>query len=169
MFELQRNRNGVGLRCKSVLPEMLWNWNGRDDLVSTATQEHMPTLREAPMSNQARIINRVRGREASQQIRELIGDDFGNRDFMEAFVEQVQRDANLIDERPPIVKVEPIARLGSHTLDYGEFKGRCLDDIPLARIDWYLRKAEENVKILRAYMKHPGLESRRSAEIGEPL
>lgn len=122
--------------------------------------------------DEQRVISRINGRNMAGEIvkARLLNDaDFADRDYMEAFVEELKRVSGHWVETPELVKHQPIARLGSHVLDYGEFRGRCLDDIPLERIDWYLRKAEENAKILGAYMTHPELESRRSAEIGEPI
>lgn len=134
----------------------------------------------------ARVEARVAARKAAKEIIELLSwpDGYG-ADYADAFVETIREllpkrrcpicgGTEHVDPLPGTVgrrcikccdvgnsRPVPIARLGATRIEYGEFIGQCYDDIPLERLDWYCRKAEENAKSLRAYLKHPDLESRR--------
>lgn len=115
------------------------------------------------MNEYERIQQRMDGRQMGRELFALIEGDTASIPYMESLVEEIELKAGLLapSEAKEHDKREPIARLGAHVLDYGEFAGRSLDEIPRDRLDWYCRKAEENAKVLGAYLKHPDLESRR--------
>jgi hypothetical protein len=122
------------------------------------------------MSNEQRIINRCNGRNMASEVASLLADDdFSNRDYMEAFVEELVKVAGLNDVKATEEKPEPIARLGATIMPFGAHKDKSLDDVPFEYLDWLCRSQEECYKNLRAYLKHPLLESRRCGEIGEPI
>jgi hypothetical protein len=128
---------------------------------------YIAPLTETPDATLKRIEQRVAGRNMARELFTLIEGDAADRNYMESLIEELRRlsglvDAEIADEEEP--EKVPIARLGARIMEYGEFNGRCADDIPPARLDWYLRKAEETVTWLSAYLNHPDFESRRSGE-----
>lgn len=113
--------------------------------------------------NEAVIAARVAGRKAAEEIKPLL--EWPNNhgaDFADGFLSQMrqllpQRKADAIEPEKP----QPIARLGAIEMPFGAHAGKTLDDVPLEYLDWLCRSQEEFYKNLRAYLKHPELESRR--------
>jgi hypothetical protein len=118
-----------------------------------------PALDEGPLAR--KVIDRIGGREIASEVRKMYGPELSTADTAQACVDEL---ADKLLPKAAEAKQEalvPIAQLGTSTLEFGEFKHTHLDDIPRDRLDFYLRKAEENVKLLRAYLNHPELEARR--------
>ncbi len=116
------------------------------------------------MDQETRIKAKVKAREDAREIAEMLSwEDGTGADYAEAFVKELRARLPVReqDKPKPPPKPEPIARLGATEMGYGAFAGQTFDDIPLDRLDWYLRMAEENARQLRAYLKHPELKSRR--------
>lgn len=117
------------------------------------------------VKQQARIQARVDGRIAAHEIVTLLKwPDGHGADYADAFVSQIRdllpkRKADAIDVIPV-----PIARLGAVKLEFGAHKGKTLDEVPLKYLDWLCRTTEDTLKDVRAYLKHPDLESRRGRE-----
>jgi hypothetical protein len=85
-------------------------------------------------------------------------------DYADAFCETLrsllpQRRKDVVEPKSP----PPIARLGAMQIPFGQHAGKCFDDIPLDYLDWLCRSQEDFYRDLRAYLKHPELESRRGA------
>lgn len=111
--------------------------------------------------NRSRIASRVRGREVATELLSLL--DAEVRDdpsAMEVIVETFECFTGRNKPAAPVT-TEPIARLGSTTIPFGQYIGRDFDSVPLDYLDWLCREHESFYKILRAYLKHPELESRR--------
>jgi hypothetical protein len=122
-----------------------------------------------------RISRRVQGRDAAAEAWELYQGELGgggtpDPETSEAFVEELARRFGLLtpdlERAAAKAELEPIARLGATVIGYGEFANQQYDSIPRERLDWYLRKAEENAAALRAYLNHPELESWRRGRRG---
>lgn len=113
--------------------------------------------------NEAAIAARVAGRHSAVQVAPIL--EWPNNhgaDFADGFLSEMkkllpQRKADIVEPE----RLQPITRLGATVIEYGVYKGNSYDEIPIERLDWYLRMAEENAKSLRAYLKHPELEARR--------
>lgn len=111
--------------------------------------------------NRSRIASRVRGREAATELLSLL--DVEVRDdpeAMEVLVELLEGFTNR-NKAKPAEPTEPIARLGSTAIPFGQHSGKDFDSVPLDYLDWLCREQEGFYKTLRAYLKHPELESRR--------
>lgn len=99
-----------------------------------------------------RIELRIKGRAEAREVLALLED-----------MHEIQRQACVeflmveLGLRPKEVakEIEPVGRLGAHFIEYGEFRGEKLEDVPKDRLDWYLARAEENVKTLTSYLNHP--------------
>lgn len=106
---------------------------------------------------------RVAGSLMAVELMSLIkSSDFEDADYMDGLVERMQRDGShkpIEDEAD--VKPEPIARLGATEMPFGLHAGKTFDDVPLQYLDWLCRSQEGFYKSLRAYLRHPELESRR--------
>lgn len=112
--------------------------------------------------NRKRIAARVNGRKAAGDLLELLSDaDKGNRDFMQSLVGTISTVCDLTPKAEPAQTPEPIARLGSTAIPFGQYSGKDFDSVPLDYLDWLCREQEGFYKTLRAYLKHPELESRR--------
>lgn len=89
-------------------------------------------------------------------------EDMGDADYMRGLIDRIERDTSSKPiEDVADVKPEPIARLGAIEMPFGAHKGKSLDDVPLEYLDWLCSSQEGFYKNLRAYLKHPELESRR--------
>lgn len=108
-----------------------------------------------------RIKSRIGGREAARELASLIEDHISDRDFMEACIKALRIRAGLIDPVPKPEKPEPIARLGATIVPFGKHIGKQFDEVPTDYLDWLCREQEEFYKTLRAYLKHPQLETHR--------
>ncbi len=111
--------------------------------------------------NRKRIAARVEGRKAAGELLELIGDLKADRDFMQAVIETIVAECDLAPKAEPSPAPEPIARLGAMLVPFGQHVSKRFDDVPLDYLDWLCREQESFYKTLRAYLKHPELESRR--------
>ena len=111
--------------------------------------------------NRKRIAARVEGRKAAGELLELIGELKTDRDFMQAVIEKIVAECDLAPKPEPAPTPEPIARLGAMLVPFGQHVGKRFDDVPLDYLDWLCREQESFYKTLRAYLKHPELESRR--------
>lgn len=112
--------------------------------------------------NRSRIASRVRGREVVAELLSLLDADVrDDPNTMEAIVESLEAFTNRNKPKTPGPTVEPIARLGAMLLPFGQHVGKRFDDVPLDYLDWLCREQEGFYKTLRAYLKHPELESRR--------
>lgn len=121
------------------------------------------------MSEQ-RIKTRVHARGEAQGVFDAIHLSYGTppwpdghgADWAEAFLEKL---AELLPKRrvpkPEPEPIIPIAQLGSKIIMFGQHKSKCFDDIPLDYLDWLCATYEDLVKDVRAYLKHPDLETRR--------
>ena len=92
----------------------------------------------------------------------LSNEELADGDFMRGLIDRIERDSS----SKPIedvgeVKPEPIARIGATEMPFGAHKGKSLDDVPLEYLDWLCSSQEGFYKNLKAYLKHPELESRR--------
>lgn len=111
--------------------------------------------------NRSRIASRVRGREAVADLLSLLDAEVrDDPNAMEAIVEALECFTNRNKPAEPVA-VEPIARLGAILVPFGQHLGKRFDDVPLDYLDWLCREQESFYKMLRAYLKHPELESRR--------
>jgi hypothetical protein len=112
--------------------------------------------------NRKRIAARVDGRKAAGDLLELLSDaDKDNHDFMQSLVDTISTVCDLNPKPEATSAPEPIARLGSTTIPFGQHIGKDFDSVPLDYLDWLCREQEGFYKTLRAYLKHPELESRR--------
>lgn len=112
--------------------------------------------------NRKRIAARVEGRQIATGLLTLIDDQAkSNRDIMQAVVETFTAECDLTPKPEPSPTPEPIARLGALVIPFGQHVGKRFDDVPLDYLDWLCREQESFYKTLRAYLKHPELESRR--------
>lgn len=78
-------------------------------------------------------------------------------DYAEAFLERLRE---LLPQRkkppkPEKPKPRPLSQLKNTLVPFGEFNGCRLCYVPDSRVDWYIRKMEENVKLFREYLHHP--------------
>lgn len=111
--------------------------------------------------NRSRIASRVRGREAATELLSLLDAEVrDDPNAMEVIVETLECFTGRNKPSEPVA-VEPIARLGSTTIPFGQHNGRDFDSVPLDYLDWLCREQEAFYKKLRDYLKHPELESRR--------
>lgn len=116
--------------------------------------------------NEARILDLVRGRQLAKLTVELIGPELTERAtpaFAEGFTTAL-RNSIMGEEPPPASPAEPpppIARLGATQMPFGEHVDRTFDETPLAYLEWLCREQETFYKLLRQYLRHPELESRR--------
>lgn len=110
-----------------------------------------------------RIEKRISGRHAAGEIADLLGDVLTDRNYLRAFVEELQRRYAEKPTTPAVASspVVPIGRLGATVMPFGEWRGKTLDEVPLAYLDWLCGEQEQFYRVLRAYLKHPELESRR--------
>ena len=83
---------------------------------------------------------------------------------MDGLVERMIRDGSHSPIETADVKPEPIARLGAIEMPFGAYAGKSFDETPIEYLDWLCRSDESFYKSLRAYLKHPDLESRRGSE-----
>ena len=106
---------------------------------------------------------RVEGSLYAVQLLSLIASkDLEDADYMDGLVERMIRDGSHKHiEEVAEVKPEPIARLGATEMPFGAHAGKTFDETPLEYLDWLCRSQESFYKSLRAYLKHPQLESRR--------
>ncbi len=112
--------------------------------------------------NRKRLEGRVAGRTQGRELFSLLSDgDSKDKPFMEALVEEFQLRGGLLNPPEPEPPAEPIARLGSTPIPFGQYKGQDFDSVPIDYLDWLCREHEAFYKTLRAYLKHPELESRR--------
>lgn len=97
---------------------------------------------------------------------ELIGlcdwEDGTGADYAESLLRELKkllpkREADIETEVKPV----PIARLGATVIKFGEHHDKSYDAIPIDYLSWLCGQQEASVKSLRAYLKHPELESRR--------
>ena len=128
-------------------------YDQRED-VYAASKQRLPV-------NRSRIASRVRGREAVAELLSLLDAEIrDDPNAMEAIVETLECFTNRNKPVAPVA-VEPIARLGAMLVPFGQHVGKRFDDVPLDYLDWLCREQESFYKTLRAYLKHPELESRR--------
>jgi hypothetical protein len=116
-----------------------------------------------------RIEARIAGRKMGTELFGLIEGDTSSDPYMESLIDEIRRLSGIRHAEPEVEKHEPIARLGATEMPFGAHAGKCFDDTPLEYLDWLCRNQEDFYKTLRAYLRHPELESRRAAEIGEPI
>lgn len=110
---------------------------------------------------------RIEGSKYAVQLISLIASsDLADPDYIGGLVDRIVRDTSQKPIEVADLKPEPIARLGATEMPFGEHKGTSFDDVPLEYLDWLCRTQENFYKSLRAYLKHPELESRRRG-IGE--
>ena len=109
------------------------------------------------------LARRVAGSLYAVELMQLVkSSDLEDADYMDGFLDRLNRDFGQQEiEDVGDVKPIPIARLGSIVMPFGQHQGKCFDDVPLEYLDWLCRSQEEFYRDLRAYLKHPELESRR--------
>lgn len=99
---------------------------------------------------QDRVRTRKLARGEAQSIVEMLGDKFTDDVYREAFLKTI---TPLIPEDE--AKPEPLIRLGSVLMPFGEHKDKPLHQIPLDYLDWLVLAQEKFLKQLQAYLKHP--------------
>lgn len=115
------------------------------------------------MVDQKRIEARVAGRKAAADVFGLLSwPDGHGSEYADSLCETLrgmlpQAKATEVVPEP----IPPIARLGAIVMPFGAYQDNSLDDVPIEYLDWLCRSQEEFYKNLRAYLKHPELESRR--------
>jgi hypothetical protein len=108
------------------------------------------------------IKRKVAGRNMAEDLLDCIPDkDAEDPVFMASLAARLLRPFEKAPVEAPAPKPEPIARLGLFRFSFGQHADKPLDEIPLDYLDWYCRTAEETLAAVRAYLKHPDLESRR--------
>jgi hypothetical protein len=111
---------------------------------------------------------KIAGREMAAELCEYIGqpwEDGTGADFAESLLRELaERLPKRAKQIEPEEKPLPIARLGATIQNYGQYSGKCYDDIPLSYLDWLCRENERQYKELKAYLTHPELESRRGSD-----
>lgn len=130
---------------------------------------YIAPLTESADESFKRIEQRIAGRKMANELFGLIEGGNATRVYMESLIDELKRLAGIAEPEPATKKHEPIARLGATEMPFGAHGGKCFDEIPLEYLDWLCRTQEGFYKSLRAYLKHPELESRRSGEMGEPV
>lgn len=130
---------------------------------------HVEPPAESPDASLERIEMRIAGRQMAKQLYELCDGPITNFHYVDSLVQELKRLAGLYEPEPVPETRGAIARLGREKMPFGIHADKCLDDVPLEYLDWLCRSQESFYKNLRAYLKHPELESRRSGEIGEPI
>lgn len=118
---------------------------------------HIEPLGDTP----EKLIARVQGRMAAKDVWELLEERTSDKGFMESLIHELQRQAGLLPPATEQEQHEPIARLGLNTVPFGKFKGETFDDTDRSYLDWLCSELEMFLKDLRAYLKHPDLESHR--------
>ena len=114
------------------------------------------------MANSESLKRRVQGSQYAVQLLSLIPScDLEDADYMDGLVERMIRDGSHSPIETADVKPEPIARLGAIEMPFGAHAGKSFDETPIEYLDWLCRSNESFYKSLRAYLKHPDLESRR--------
>ena len=114
--------------------------------------------------NMKRIRLRVEGRKFAREIMSLAATEHADeREFWEACIDEIAGDkAPPLPVAPEVNEpLTPIARLGAERMPFGEYRGKPLDDVSIAYLDWLCREQEHFYRTLRAYLKHPDLQSRR--------
>lgn len=118
-----------------------------------------------------RVRDRVRGRKLAAHAFE--GVDVmastheltdGSLDLQDGFFDELEKRCGYTRDaaaEPELSDVIPIARLGSTVLPFGKYHNHQFDYVPLDYLEWLCRSQEEFLATLKAYMKHPELESRR--------
>lgn len=91
----------------------------------------------------------------------LSSSDLGDPDYMRGLIDRIERDTSSTPINSEGAKPEPIARLGATEMPFGAHAGKSFDETPVEYLDWLCRSQEGFYKSLRAYLKHPELESRR--------
>lgn len=106
---------------------------------------------------------RIAGRNAAKELFPLLewpdghGADFADG-LLKALAELLpKRKADIVEPEKPI----PIARLGATNIPFGKWINYTFDETPIEYLDWLCSSQESFYKDLRAYLKHPELESRR--------
>ena len=109
---------------------------------------------------------RVAGSLMAVELMGLIAsDELADADYMGGLIDRITRDTSSEPiEDVADVKPEPIARLAANTMPFGLHVGKSFDEVPLDYLDWLCSSQESFYKSLRAYLKHPELESRRGSE-----
>jgi hypothetical protein len=122
---------------------------------------HIEKLTEPADAHLDRIERRVAGREMANDLIEFIGYEIDDAIFMESVIQTLSVRGLPKAEPQPVAKPEPIGRLGATVIPFGQHSGKTFDAAPLDYLDWICRSQEEFYRDLRAYLRHPDLESRR--------
>lgn len=108
------------------------------------------------------ITERVEAGKLAKECLELVADQLTSDVMRVAFVEKLR--LILIPLTPEqSTSLAPIGRLGAVQITFGQHAGKCYDDVPLDYLDWLCGQQENNLASLRAYLKHPEIESRRGS------
>lgn len=117
------------------------------------------------MGEYERIQERMAGRQSARDCWSLATADFDPPPiaFCEGFADEIRKLSGIEQKESGINSADcgPIARLGAMEMPFGQHHGKSLDECPLDYLDWLCRSQEDFYKSLRAYLKHPDLESRR--------
>lgn len=115
-----------------------------------------------------RIQKRIKGRQAAKDcwsisIADPTSDAPPSREWCEGFCDEIRKLTGVEGREQSINAADcgPIARLGNIPMPFGQHEGKPFDETPLEYLDWLCRSQEDFYKSLRAYLKHPDLESRR--------
>ena len=115
--------------------------------------------------SETKIKARIAAREAAKEVRELLSwEDGTGADYAESFLSAMrellpQKKADIPREEKPV----PIAMLGAHVIPFGLYARQPFDAVPLEYLDWLCREQEGFYRVLKAYLTHPELESRRQS------
>lgn len=126
---------------------------------------HIEKQTEAAAETLKRLEARVAGRKAAMEAWELYCPAITDFYFAESFIESLKAQTGIADHERAVAECSvseiPIARLGATEMPFGGHAGKKFDDVPLEYLDWLCRSQEDFYKSLRAYLRHPELESRR--------
>lgn len=122
-------------------------------------------LGEPPEETLKRLESRIAGRKAAVEAWEMYAPDICDFYFAESFIDELKLRTGIADRERAAAelgdKPESISRLGETAMPFGAHSGKSFDDVPIEYLDWLCRSQEDFYKSLRAYLKHPDLESRR--------
>lgn len=113
--------------------------------------------------DEAHVKERVKGRAEAEDVAMIINwSEETDVNFADAFLKKMKelgpKQATEVTTERSDVK---LARLGQEVITFGIYSGKCLDDIPIDYLDHLLSKQEDSCKMLRTYLNHPELKSRR--------
>jgi len=108
------------------------------------------------------LATNIAARKDAEELLALIdADKMLDGDYRDAFMRRLHLESKPPEDIKEPTKPEPIARLAAYEMPFGAHKGKTLDFIDVDYLDWLCRSTEDSLAAIRAYLKHPDLESRR--------